>query len=136
MKYLTTLPVVAMVLVGAFAMAQTVSAPFATAADQSPAAAATDAGQQPGGPDKEHMRWHHHMRPHGMALKQAIDALPKPLAPDAVKQALESEFAKRPHVQAVTEKDANTLVVEIVDRDGNSHKFELNRTTGDHRKAW
>ena len=150
MKYLYALPVVATVLIGGFAMAETVSAP--TPAEIAPADQATDlaaadqlaANDQPadaagtplGGPDAKHWRWQH--RPGGPAghFKQTLDSLPKPLTADAVKQALEDEFAKRPHVQSVTEKDPNILVVEIVDRNGNPHKFELNRTTGDHRPAW
>jgi hypothetical protein len=63
--------------------------------------------------------------------------LQKPLTADAVKQALEAHFAQRPHVGSVTEKDAKTLVVEIVSPDGKTtHKFEVNRETGARRPAW
>jgi hypothetical protein len=137
MKYLYALPVVGILLVGGFAMAQTVSATHDAAADEVAAndtpAAAPDAAA---GPDGDHAHWRHHHGQRAMQMQKMLDALPKPLSADAVKQALETQFAKRPHVQSVTEKDPNILVVEIVDRDGKTHRFELNRTTGDHRKAW
>ena len=81
MKYLYALPVVGILLVGGFAMAQTVSATHDAAADEVAAndtpAAAPDAAGQPG--QRDH-GWHWN---HGGEFKHRHDvlaSLPKPLA--------------------------------------------------------
>jgi hypothetical protein len=124
MKRYLIVPVVASLLLGGVALTQT-------------AISAEDGGNPPPpvadgmGPD-----WHHH--PHmGMFHREdPLAKLQKPLTADAVKQALTDWFAKRPEVKSVTDKDATTLVVEITDPNGKTHKFEVNKATGERRRAW
>ncbi len=124
MKRYLIVPVVASLLLGGVALVQTASS--AEDAGNPPPAAAGDA---------DHHDWHHHR----MGMHHHMDPLAKlqkPLTADSVKQALTDWFAKRPQVKSVADKDANTLVVEITDPDGKSHKFEVNKTTGARRPAW
>ena len=118
MKRYLVIPFIAALSLAGIALAQ--SSP-------TPADSGSPAGDQ-------HWHRHHHMG----AWRHAdpLANLPKPLTADAVKQALTDWFARRPQVKSVTEAAPNVLLVEIVDPDGKSHKFELNETTGERRQAW
>lgn len=128
MKRYLVVPVVSTLLLGGFALTQ--SAISAEDAASPPPAAADGAG-----PD-HHMGHHWHHRHMGMFHQDPLAKLQKPLTADSVKQALTDAFAKRPQVKSVTDKDANTLLVEITDPEGKTHKFEVNKATGDRRPAW
>lgn len=94
----------------------------------------SDSGTKASDGDR-HWHWHHHH----MGMWHHADPLAnlaKPLTADAVKQALNDWFARRPQVKSVTESGPNVLLVEIVDPDGKVHKFELNETTGARRPSW
>ena len=110
--------VLAALLVGTSAFAQTAPAPTA---------GTTKA-------DSQHCGHKGHHGPHGEGWKHHHDfltKLPKPLTADSVKQAFVEQEAKRPHVGNVVEKDANTLTVQMVDPDGKVvHQFEIDRNTG------
>lgn len=56
--------------------------------------------------------------------------LPRPLTPEAVRQALEEQFSKRPHVGQVSDHDAKTIEVEIVNPDGHSMRMLVDKETG------
>jgi len=56
--------------------------------------------------------------------------LPKPLAPDAVRKALEDQFSRRPHVGQIVDRDDKTLMVEIVNPDGHSMMMLVDKQTG------
>jgi hypothetical protein len=133
MKYLFAVPVVATLLLGGFAMAETVAT---SSTDPAPASVGADAPGDQGGPDQDKWHGHHHHFGHFMHGPSPLADLPKPMTADSVKQALDAWFARRPQVKSVTEKDPNILVVEIVDPEGKSHRFELNKTTGERRPAW
>jgi Spy/CpxP family protein refolding chaperone len=123
MKRYLIVPVVASLLLGGLAVAQTAMSAEDTAAP-APAGDGPNAG------------WHGHHHHMGMHHHDPLAKLQKPLTADAVKQALTDAFAKRPQVKSVSDKDANTLVVEITDPEGKTHKFEVNKTTGARRPAW
>lgn len=124
MKRYLIVPVVASVLLGGAALMQTAASADDAAAP--PAAAAQD---------KDHGGWHHHHHM-GMYHMDPLARLQKPLTADSVKQALTDWFARRPKVDSVTDKNDNVLVVEITDPEGKTHKFEVNKTTGERRPAW
>ena len=131
MKRFLIVPIAASLLLAGVAVAQTA----ATAADTTTPAA--DLAPTAGDGDKDH-RHHFHGMFHGgfRHMPDPLADVPKPYTAESVKQALEAFFAKRPQVKSVTQTEPNVLLVEIVDRDGKSHKFELNETTGARRPAW
>jgi hypothetical protein len=121
MKRYLIVPVVASLLLGGVAVAQS-------------ALSAEDTGAPPAATDGSSGGWHGpHHRFHRV---DPLAKLQKPLTADAVKQALTDWFARRPQVQSVVDKDANTLLVTIVDPEGKTRSFELNKTTGARRPAW
>jgi len=131
MKILFAVPLAATLLLGGYAIAQTAAAPT----DATTTVADADAPGDHGGAD--HDKWHGHHHHHGfMHGHDPLASLAKPMTADSVKQALDDWFARRPQVKSVTEKDPNILLVEIVDPQGKTHRFELNKTTGERRPAW
>lgn len=138
MRSIFVVPVVATLALAGIAVAQTASQASeamlvansaVVGADPAPA----DAPGGPAGPDGEH---HHHFHGGFHHHRDPLANVPKPYTADAVKQAMEAWFARRPQVKSVTEGAPNILVVEIVDPDGKTHRFELNKTTGERRPAW
>ena len=133
MKSIFVVPIVATLVLAGIAVAQTSSQAGEAMLVADSAATGPDPADGPGGPDGEHHRhfhdgFHHHHDP--------LANVPKPYTADAVKQAMDAWFARRPQVKSVTEGGPNILVIEILDPDGKTHRFELNKTTGERRPAW
>jgi len=134
MKSIFVVPVVATMLLAGIAIGH--NALYADESKPGDMMAAADADPA-NGPDGQDHKWHHHHF-HGGPFHHhdPLADVPKPYTADSVKQAMEAFFAKRPQVKSVTESGPNILVVEIVDPEGKSHRFELNKTTGERRPAW
>ena len=129
MKRLIVVPALIGMLLASTAWAETAPTPTPAPDHASPHGMAAGMGHC------EHGWKHHHKGMHGKGAhwQGPLADLPKPLTADSVKKAFEEWEAKRPHVGQVTEKDENTLIVEMVGPDGKMvHQMTIDRKTGAH----